>query len=703
MKTLKTTNEFIQLDDYGRVISFRSRIASDQEFILSGDYPAFMLQYRDDDHFVEIDVNSNPAKCIEENDKITYIYHNVGNTFVNVTTCAFIENDTIHFTASIDNPNQVPVTGIAYPIIVCPYELGLNDQSEALLYPRNAGILYRAPQPYHLEPDSFHAWRFTPENGDTYHYPGQIFAQFMAYYNSRAGIYISCDDIHGNLKLIKPVHRKGIRLGFFHADDWRRSKELGYHILLKSFTGDWYQAADIYREWSSAQQWSIPILKRTEIPDWLLDSPPHIVLRIQGLLDEGPCEPNNCFQPYENAIPLLESVSNDIESPIAPIIMAWENKGPWVYPDCFPPAGGDESLSQFTTLARKNGWHIGTYCNGTRWVTGHYWSGYDGKKYLDSQNGQDTLCHTIDGSPWKEVWDASWRESFSTCLGVEKTRQIAEDFCKRLVKDGLDYIQFLDQNVGCTAFPCYSKNHNHPPMPGKWMTHAMEKLGQTFDKIRDESNRDIVFALEQPCCEYFMPYIQICDVRIGPPGHPYNKNGFIPLAMYLFHEFILFQGAFGCGQEPYHLPIRTAANLVWGIIPGGVLTDSGDLVNRDHPMPWSVWDPKLGNNSQTISMIKHATALRRGIGKPYLVYGKMLPPAHIENIEILHWEFNGNILEAPSVFHSAWESSDGKFAIVLANWTDSQRKVSISDSRLGVSKTVIVPPLDCILIEQDIS
>ena len=117
-------------------------------------------------------------------------------------------------------------------------------------------------------------------------------------------------------------------------------------------------------------------------------------------------------------------------------------------------------------------------------------------------------------------------------------------------------------------------------------------------------------------------------------------------------------------------------------------------------MPWSFWEPELGDNTQTISMIKNATALRRGNGKPYLVYGKMQSPSQINDIETIHWKCGDYYNEAPAIFHSAWTSQEGKFAIVLANWTDSSRKVTVSDSRLGYTKVVTVPPLDCIILEQ---
>ena len=61
---------------------------------------------------------------------------------------------------------------------------------------------------------------------------------------------------------------------------------------------------------------------------------------MQGELDVGPAQPNTQFLPYTKTIPLLEAVASRVESPVVPVIMAWERPGPWVYPDCFPPVGG---------------------------------------------------------------------------------------------------------------------------------------------------------------------------------------------------------------------------------------------------------------------------------------------------------------------------------------------------------------------------
>jgi hypothetical protein len=156
----------------------------------------------------------------------------------------------------------------------------------------------------------------------------------------------------------------------------------------------------------------------------------------------------------------------------------------------------------------------------------------------------------------------------------------------------------------------------------------------------------------------------------------------IPLYHYLYHEFILIQGGFGYGPEPYHLPIRNAYNLVVGEIPGAVMKGDGRLLNKDTGN-WAPWEPQVGDNEDALQILTAATALRRGKGKDFLVYGRMLRPADVQNVSIIRWQQGGHEHQIPAVFHAAWQAPDGRVGIVLANWTTETQEVCIVDERLG--------------------
>ena len=51
--------------------------------------------------------------------------------------------------------------------------------------------------------------------------------------------------------------------------------------------------------------------------------------------------------------------------------------------------------------------------------------------------------------------------------------------------------------------------------------------------------------------------------------------------------------------------------------------------------------------------------------------------------EVMRWDHDGRQYEVPSVAHAAWQAPDGKFGIVLANWTVDAQEVTIDDIRLG--------------------
>jgi len=704
---LETMNDRLEFDGTtGKLVSFRAKLVPHQELLeMENDFPVFVIQYLNADrHFCQI--TSQQAKGIDvecehhstegvHRRELTATFRNIDGLKVDVTIKVYVSSDDrfSYWSLSLTNKSGLLITDVQFPFIVINYKLGGTPGTETLLRPFNMGQLHKCPQPQELEQDSPGVWQFRPENGDSGHYPGLTFAQFLAYFDDQIGVYISCQDGSGRVKLIKPVHhQKGLRLGIAHVGDWPEDgqRELEYKVVLGSFTGDWYDAADLYKDWSQRQDWAKnPLSIRQDVPAWLLDSPPHIILRIQGELDDGPAEPNEEFLPYRKAIPLLEKIAARVDAPLVPVIMSWERPGPWVYPDCFPPAGGEESLHEFTELARERGWRIGTFCNGTRWVIGHRWSGYDGENYFKEKGGERSVCRTHSGELWKEGWDRNWRPSYPCCLGVPMTHDIAENFVGKMVDMGLDWIQFLDQNVGCCTFPCYATDHKHPPTPGKWMTEEMNNLLGIFDEIasgthqRSQGIRQIAFSMECPVNEYFIPQFHICDVRVIPPGHyPTRRPAVIPLYHFLYHEFILIQGGFGYGPAPYHLPIRNAYNLVIGEIPGAVMKGDGRLLNKDTGN-WAPWEPQVGNNEDALQILKAATALRRNKGKDFLVYGRMLRPADVQNINVIRWQEGSHERQIPAVFHAAWQASDGRVGIVLANWTTETQEVRVVDERLG--------------------
>lgn len=688
MIELRTNSETALFDEKtGQIVSFTSR-GSELLKTTPGD-PVFSIEFLEEGRFTYLtSLQSSGIEYHIEGDVHCWTYRFACE--IVVASRISQENDGISFSLEVENRTEKTICQVQYPWIIIPY--GADGH---VLQPYNLGYLFDDPQPQQLKPDCPRTWQFEERNGAFNHYTGRTFAQFLAYYDAgENGIIVMTQDGAGFVKQIMPVAAKnGVRLGFSHVGDWTEHRELEYKIFLKGFAGDWYDGAQVYRTWSNTQKWARRLCEHSTLPAWMADSPTLLMIRLQGALDMGPAQVNEGFLPYGRLAEKLENLNRKIPGSVLPILMAWEKGGPWVYPDCFPPAGGNEGMKEFAESRKKKGTHTGTYSNGTRWVTAHDWSGYDGSRYFEENDGSKSVCMTKDAQPWRQDWDENWRPSYTCCMHVPQTRDIAENYIKTMIENGIDWIQFLDQNNGCAVFPCFSKEHGHEGTPGRWMTQSLEILFDRMDVLKEEAKenegREIVYSVEGPSNEYFIPRLDICDSRVNLRGNLNVEENQVPLYQFLYHEYILLNGGFGYGPEPYHMEIKNALNLVTGQIPGAVVMDDGGIQNQDTDN-WAPWGKQPGSAEAGIQMLNTVNTIRRGAAKKYLVYGRMERPVSVLEIARERWQYGKRNNDQPAIFHSAWTAPDGSFAAVLANWTGQKQAVKVNDKRLisGLVTTV---------------
>lgn len=681
----------------GALSSFRATHAPDHEFLVPdhGDFPLFVIQYLDDQQRLQ-EISSLEAGSVSlerttnaTGDEVRISYEHLGDLDLTAVVTVRVGQDdpAVLWGLMLTMPKPATILNVQFPYVVVSYEMGGDRDATKLLQPYYFGMLHQKLRPHHFSPDYPDLWHLLPENGDSSHYPGLTFAQMLAYYDDHAGLLLSCRDDTGQIKQIKPAHRDpGLRLGIAHVVGWTTpgNHDLGYSVAMQGFQGDWYDAAEIYRDWSLRQHWAAtPLAERRDLPEWLVESPLHIVLRIQGEVDAGPTHTHPEFTPYESALPLLDRVAERLGGPLAPVIMSWERPGPWVYPDCFPPVGGAESLKAFSSAALERGWHIGTYCNGTRWATGHKWSGYRGETFFQEQGGPASICRLPDGTPWSSPWDQVWRPGHTGCLGSARTKELLWDYAETIRDFGLTWIQILDQNIGCSTFPCYSSQHGHPPAPGEWMTEEMRDL---LAQLRERASRagwDGAWSVETPCSEYFLQSFVMCDIR------PDFRANFVPLYYYLYHDYIMTQSMFGAAPNPYFLVLKFARAFILGDVMGCHMGAGGRLQNWDPPRgklfnePWMEWDRPEGDQDAAYAVLRNATALRRGIGKDFLLYGRMLRPLPVRGFNTVSWTFETEANAVPAVEHNLWEARDGRLAMALANWTAEEQPISVDLSGLA--------------------
>lgn len=694
---LETLTDVLSFDRASlRLISFVSKVASDQQFIdYLPEHPAFDIGYYDAKRRYRLigSLSSQSVEVTEKFGKLTGYYKGVGgfNLDVICTIQANINDRYTKWNITVINNEGLDIIDVQYPYVICRYEMDGTPNTESIVLPHGYGSghvisgglrFHPNAERHRLVADDWKRWELHERNGNCNHYPGMQYAQFLAYHNDRAGLYIACNDTEANIKRFEALHREpGFRLGVAHVGDWPKqgTRTLEYDILMTSFTGDWYDAADLYREWSFNQKWFIPLYKKN-IPQWLADSPVYLTVRPAGILDMS-YEMVEEFLPLkEKVIPLLESVAEKLQASLAVILMGWERAGSWVSPDSFPPVGGEEGMKEFITALREHGWQGGTFSNGTRYIFEQCWSRYDGRDYLDAIGAEEGVAKEADGSLHLENWE-NFRSAYLACIGSKKGRQTSIDFVEHLISWGMESLQYLDQNNGGSVFPCFATDHDHPPMPGKWMHEKLQELMQGFEEAEKRQGMGtVVHSAESGLNEMCLPMFHQTELRIFPENY---GTDVVPMYQYLFHECIALQGMMGNAPEPYHLALRNAANCVLGGMPGGVLTGDGTLLDKN-TNNWALWEPHVENSEQAFEMIRTVAALRRGVGKDYLLYGRMLRPAMVPGIPMINWTFNGRSNSIPSVFHNVWQTPTGQIGVVLSNWTSVTQKVRIMDERLAV-------------------
>ncbi len=225
------------------------------------------------------------------------------------------------------------------------------------------------------------------------------------------------------------------------------------------------------------------------------------------------------------------------------------------------------------------------------------------------------------------------------------------------------------------------------------MNTAMADLLKSFRQAAGDAHQSgVIQSVENACNEYCLPLLQECDVRIDSPSTSSWGDGteFVPLYHYLFHECIVTHGMFGVGPAPYALQVRTAWNGVWGQLLGGIMTGDGTFLNRGDTVAWGRWEESDHKNDDVLQMIRTISAIRRGPGRDFLVYGRMQHPAQVSGVDLVRWKIGDRQHAVPALAHAAWQAPDGRYGVVLTNWTAESRSVAVAAPRLGKSPTLHV-------------
>jgi hypothetical protein len=668
----------------GSIESLRSTFGQDHDLLIPDHIrlPLFKIEFLDD-HGEFKTVTSSDAKAVNlernrsaEGETLTLDFQGIGQLPLDarVTVRCPARETLTYWTMTLNNRTSWWIGHIQFPVIEVPFDSPANQNSSHILWSFADGVLAGPVEPTMTLGGWAGREYDTPEIWRSNNYPGEwTTTQLMAYYNHAGGLYVACDDPKGLPKFIDPLmEQDGVALGVGHYPGTHGPSEssLPYNVVIGTFRGDWYSAAEIYRNWASQQTFCAKKMgQRVDVPKWLEESPVGIAFPMRGQGDwDPPAAVNPEYTPLTNALPYLDHLAGALKMPLMPIIFNWERGGPWVQPDAFPPIGGEIAFREFMVKAKAQGWHPVIYGDGLCWVTSQRNTQYDGMAYYRAHQGESAIARKWDGTLLQDLW--AWRTNYVTCVGTERGRQMVLDMTRRMAELGADVVQQFDQGPGPRA--CYATNHGHPPVPGPWMTEAFNGLIKADEDAARSVNPNMAMSCEGAPPETYLQNFQIWDGRVST----------CPLYSFLYHEYANgHQGFYTQRTSDEALRASVARALVTGYMFNFTLRDHGRI-----EYDWDqTWTRAIPDQAAILDWAQRTNHFRAGVARDYLIYGRMLRPWTVRGVAQRDFGWG----EEPTVQSATWQAADGRVGVVLANYADLQETPQVELEGSGSKKVTL--------------
>jgi hypothetical protein len=564
-----------------------------------------------------------------------------------------IEHGGVEFRIRIENRGGPPVTAIRFPILIAPAKLGESAEDDVILLPVLEGGIVENP-----------AKSFGSRRSAHHTYPGPASCQVTAFYDPTAGVYVAAHDPAGNGKLLgASLVQGGFDLSISSLQPAQAAGEIriDYPVVIDSFVGDWYAAAEKYRTWSLRQPWSRERLADgKKVPKFMRNG------AIVGEYDPTKLDLDGQRQWFEQ-------VRDWFKVPFIPNNRGWEQHGMWASAEYLPPQPSEAAFRESAKVIKETGGRGMIMLSGYRWTLHRPQPGkpdYDSQERFDKEIAPYAQCGK-DGKP--QVWTSDkpddWRGTrwARLCRKPEFTKRWNLDVARYVVEAGYPIFHW-DQEVGggYNLSVCYSSTHGHPPGDGRWIETELEDLYQRFWKELAPLTPDFALSMEQ-ANECLMPYLTMAQQRPFAcgrewPGEPPMTQA-VPLLMYLHHEHFFGWAAYYPWRTTsegklYSLAKGFSAGLMPGIARADIVKDQ-----RAHP--------------EYLKLFQSCMEGYRGYARDALMYGRMMRPLDLD-LPKATFQFKDVPPQSfPVVLNSVWLTPGGETMMVLINHTREEHAVEV--------------------------
>lgn len=698
---MNTINKFV-FDCFSLTIDFAQKRVSSLLFkgeeMVEGDVPFFKIRLRDKNgtfHYVPANVFS--LRKIEG--RTAYYSH----PDLDVALTIKEKNLGLAWSIKVINHTDLLIEQVELMSLGLDKDLREDGGRGEILIPYNEGVKISSMQRRESCVFKYYDVDY-PSKGVYFMYPNMISSPFMAYVHKGSGIYLAMLDKACTPKHIDFCVKDGALqtiLSVFTNVGYGQDYEMDFESVMLFFEGDFHDACNLYRDWfylNKPDDLKTIKDKYSDLPSWYHKSPVVITYPIVGKKDSDlEMKPGGLY-PYTNGLPVIDYYSRKSDSIMMTLLMQWESTAPWAPPYSWPPYGDLNDFENFNQQLHKNGHCLGLYCSGFGWTNKSYRKKYDRTKEFEDKSLSDIMCANSDGS-LKSNTVSDIRLGYDVCPSCETSKEIFVKEAQKIIDQGIDYIQILDQNHGGNPYFCYSDKHGHVPAPGSWQIKETKELLNRIQK------KDCLLGCETAASEPYLSELLFSDNRyilnyyIGEP---------IPMYSYIYHEFVNnFMGnqiCYAFKESKYSLTYRMAYSFISGDLYTLVIDGEGKL--------HAAWcDDTIVDDEMPLRLIRNTNHWRIGRFADYLHCGKMVKPVAYKcgKKKILFRDYDYTF-SFDAVLSAAYSNGEDVYQFFI-NYDEIEECVELNQPGFIVfhspddkgnkaeTNTITVPPLSMVAIK----
>jgi len=517
-------------------------------------------------------------------------------------------------------------------------------------------------------------------------YPNHYSMQFLALYDEAGGFYSACEDTKMHVKV--PILRKegrdeNLRVTWcwshFRPASESQHFSTNYPIKLRAFKGDWQDAADIYREWAEEQYWCAKkSVEREDYPEWFKQPLPVLDYRNFGRGESGTIPLLDADAAEEDARKFI----GETKHPYVLYEPGWEQFGPWVGPEFFPPrSGGEEALERAISRLHEDGNRFMHMFCVSMWAHPH---------------GQETEMYKREGAPARLFMrngveynlDKSLSKlgkTHSMCAATPAWQYRGAITAEQCASRKFDILQ-LDLFPQNPPKPCYGKGHPHPMGYGTHWGEGWTEFCRLAREAAKTKYPDTVMSAEE-MCEIYIPFFETAltrEERANEAIYDEKKRqtftGAAPIFWNVYHDYITAIGDFAepCALGEPQVSIAISKQFTRAKHIGARIPNADDVVTEEAKKDLEY----LMNAVETLHLLGPERSLfARAVKLPRanLISHNMGLNARIYDPERpVDWR-----TAQPSL--GAYKTQNGEYVLLLSNSSSEMKYVEVALPR-GYSK-----------------